>query len=114
MDRKTLSSMVSATNVPPAITSGSLIIAYLKRKNNQPNKQDLDMALWRVTTKRKKLCNGIMIEPNMTVEVVTTGANPVTSNRGQAVADAFMRIYGIDAVKANILNLSDLDVVKVK
>lgn len=72
------------------------------------------MALWRVTTKRKKLCNGIMIEPNMTVEIVTTGANPVTSNRGQTVADAFMRIYGIDAVKANILNLSDLDVVKVK
>lgn len=72
------------------------------------------MALWRITTKRKKLCNGIMIEPDMTVEVVTTGANPVTSNRGQAVADAFMRIYGIDAVKANILNLSDLDVVKVK
>ena len=29
----------------------------------------------------------------MTVEVVTTGTNPVTSNRGQAVADAFMRIY---------------------
>lgn len=55
-----------------------------------------------------------MIEPNMTVEIVTTGANPVTSNRGQAVADTFMRIYGIDAVKANILNLSDLDVVKVK
>lgn len=50
----------------------------------------------------------------MTVEVVTIGTNPLTSNRGQAVADTFMRIYGIDAVKANILNLSDLDVVKVK
>ena len=50
------------------------------------------MALWRITTKRKKLCNGIMIEPNMTVEVVTTGAHPVTSNRGQTVVDAFMRI----------------------
>ena len=55
-----------------------------------------------------------MVEPDMTVEVVTTGVNPLTSNRGQLVADAFMRIYGIDAVKANILNLSDLDVVKVK
>ena len=55
-----------------------------------------------------------MIEPNMSVEVVTTGTNPLTSNRGQAVAEAFMRIYGIDAVKANILNISDLDVVKIK
>jgi len=72
------------------------------------------MAQWRIITKRRKICNGIMVEPDMTVEVVTTGVNPLTSNRGQLVADAFMRIYGIDAVKANILNLSDLDVVKVK
>lgn len=72
------------------------------------------MTLWRITTKRKKMCNGIMIEPNMHVDVVTTGTNPVTSNRGQLVADAFMRVYGVDAEKANILNLSDLDVVKIR
>ena len=72
------------------------------------------MALWRITTRRRKNCNNVMIEPNMSVEVVTTGSNPLTSNRGQAVTDAFMRVYGIDAVKANILNMSDLGVVKVK
>ena len=72
------------------------------------------MALWRVTTRRRKNCNNVMIEPNMSVEVVTTGSNPLTSNRGQAVTDAFMRVYGIDAVKANILSMSDLDVVKIK
>ena len=72
------------------------------------------MAQWRITTKRKKNCNGIMVKSGMTVEVVTTGTNPLTSDRGQLVADAFMRIYGIDAVKANILNTSDLEVVKVK
>lgn len=55
-----------------------------------------------------------MVEPDMTVEVVTPGVNPLTSNRGQLVADAFMRIYGIDAVKANILNTSDLEVLKIK
>lgn len=75
---------------------------------------NLIMAQWRITTKRRKICNGIMVEPNMTVEIVTTGNNPLTSNRGQLVADAFMRIYGIDAVKANILNTSDLEVLKVK
>ena len=72
------------------------------------------MAQWRITTKRRKICNGIMVEPDMTVEVVTIGVNPLTSNRGQLVADAFMRIYGIDAVKANILNTSDLEVLKIK
>ena len=54
------------------------------------------MTLWRITTKRKKMCNGIMIEPNMHVEVVTTGTNPITSNHRQVVADAFMRVYGIE------------------
>ncbi len=43
-----------------------------------------------------KNSNGIRIEPGMTVEVVTQGmSNPVTVNGGQAVADAFMRVYGI-------------------
>ena len=72
------------------------------------------MAQWRITTKRRKICNGIMVEPDMTVEVVTTGVNPLTSNRGQLVADAFMRIYAIDAVKANIPNTPDLAVLQLQ
>lgn len=68
------------------------------------------MARWVITTKRKKICNGVAIEPGMTVEVVNIGTNPVTCNRGKEAAAAFMRVYGIDAVKANILNMSDLDV----
>ena len=40
----------------------------------------------------------------MSVEVVTSSmSNPLTINGGQAVADAFMRVYGIDAQKAGIL-----------
>ena len=71
------------------------------------------MAQWRITTKRRKICNGIMVEPDMTVEVVTTGVNPLTSNRGQLVADAFMRIYGIYAVKSKIDKKSDLEGLKI-
>ena len=44
-----------------------------------------------------KNSNGVRIEPGMTVEVVTQSMNnPLLTNGGQAVADAFMRIYGID------------------
>ena len=58
-----------------------------------------------------KNSNGIRIEPGMTVEVVTQSmSNPVTINGGQAVADAFMRIYGIDIKKAGALNMTYLDV----
>lgn len=69
------------------------------------------MAKFRITTKQMKNSNGVRIEPGMTVEVVTQSmSNPVTVNGGQAVADAFMRIYGIDIKKAGALNMTYLDV----
>lgn len=43
------------------------------------------MALFTITTKRKKICNGVQIEPGMTVQLVSPFANPVTVNGGQAV-----------------------------
>lgn len=39
--------------------------------------------------------------------------SPVTTNGGQAVADAFMRIYGIDIRKAGALNMVYLDVQRI-
>lgn len=72
------------------------------------------MALFRITTKSRKTTNGIHIEPGMTVQVVTNGmSNPVNTNGGQQVIDAFMRIYGIDIKKAGCLNGIDLNVERV-
>ena len=67
-----------------------------------------------ITTKHLKNTNGIRIEPGMRVEVVTQSfSNPVITNGGQVVADAFMRIYGIDIKKAGCMNMVDLDVQKL-
>ena len=61
-----------------------------------------------------KNSNGVRIEPSMTVEVVTQSMNnPLLTNGGQAVADAFMRIYGIDIKKAGALNMVYLNVEKL-
>ena len=69
------------------------------------------MARFIITTKHVKNTNGIRIEPGMSVQVVTQSmSNPVTTNGGQAVADAFMRIYGIDINKAGCLNMVELKV----
>ena len=69
------------------------------------------MARFRITTKHVKNSNGIRIEPGMSVEIVTQSmSNPVTTNGGQAVVDAFYRIYGIDIKKAGCLNMIELDV----
>lgn len=72
------------------------------------------MPLFRITTRQSKNANGIRIEKGMSVEVVTSSmSNPLTTNGGQAVADAFMRVYGIDAKKAGILSTVYLDVVRI-
>ena len=72
------------------------------------------MALFKVTVKSAKNSSGIRIEKGMSVEVVTQSmSNPVTTNGGQVVADAFMRLYGVDIKKAGALSMVYLDVVKV-
>ena len=72
------------------------------------------MPLFRVTVKQMKLTNGIRIEPGMSVDVVTNSmSNPLTTNGGQAVADAFMRVYGIDMKRLGALSTVYLDVVRV-
>ena len=70
--------------------------------------------LYRVIVKNSKNCNGIRLERGMSVDVVTNSmSNPVTTNGGQPVADAFMRIYGIDIRKAGALNMVYLDCERI-
>ena len=70
--------------------------------------------LYRVTVKNSKNCNGIRLERGMSVDVATNSmSNPVTTNGGQPVADAFMRIYGIDIRKAGALNMVWLDCERI-
>ena len=72
------------------------------------------MPLFRITVKTPKNTNGIRLERGMSVDVVTNSfSNPVTTNGGQPVVDAFMRIYGIDIKKAGALNIVNLDVQKI-
>ena len=70
--------------------------------------------LYRITVKQAKNSNGIRVEKGMSVDVVSNSmSNPVTTNGGQAVADAFMRIYGIDIKKAGALSMAYLDVERI-
>ena len=72
------------------------------------------MPLFRVTVKQMKLTSGIRIEPGMSVDVVSSSmSNPLTTNGGQLVADAFMRVYGIDLKRIGALSTVYLDVVRV-
>lgn len=70
------------------------------------------MALYRITVKSTHNSNGIKIEKGMSAEAVCNG-NPIGSNGGAAVQDAFMRKYGIDMKKAHAINPSWLHVEKI-
>ena len=72
------------------------------------------MPRFRITTKRVSQMNGIRIDPGLSVEVVSNSfSNPLLTNGGQPVADAFMRIYGIDIKRAGIMSQAYLDVERI-
>ncbi|MBR5893570.1 MAG: hypothetical protein IKZ37_08055 [Bacteroidaceae bacterium] len=72
------------------------------------------MPLFRVTVKQPKISSGIRIERGMSVDVVSNSmSNPLTVNGGQLVADAFMRIYGVDMKRLGALSTVYLDVVRI-
>ena len=71
------------------------------------------MALFLVTVKRSANVGGIRLEKGMSVEIPTTGYNPLTSHGGADVAAAFMRIYGLDLKRAGACHNGYLDVERI-
>lgn len=72
------------------------------------------MPIFQIATKNRKQVNGIRIEPGMSVQVVTQSmSNPITTNGGQAVIDAFLRIYSVNIKEAGCLNMSDLELKQI-
>ena len=71
------------------------------------------MALFKITVKRTKTTNGIKLEEGMNVEIVSTYGNPISTNGGHQVIEAFERKYGIDIKRAGALSSSMLDVKKI-
>lgn len=72
------------------------------------------MPLFRITVKQRVNTNGIRLEPGMSVDVVTNSfSDPVHTNGGQCVVDAFRRIYGVDIKRAGTLNGVYLKVTRI-
>ena len=72
------------------------------------------MSLFKATIKRSTCINGIYLEKGMSVEVVSkNSSNPLSSNGGYEVSNAFIRKYGIDIRKANAVSSSYIDMIKL-
>ncbi len=71
------------------------------------------MALFLITVKQNHYSNGIKLEKGMSVEVSSSYSNPLTTNGGHEVQDAFMRKYGLDLKKNGGNSSVWLDVKKI-
>lgn len=71
------------------------------------------MALFLITVKQNHIANGIRLEKGMSVEVSSNYSNPLTTNGGHEVQDAFMRKYGLDLKKNGGNSTVYLDVKKI-
>lgn len=72
------------------------------------------MPLYRIKIKQMKVSNDLRIGKGMSVDVVTNIiSNPVVTNGGQLVNDAFMRLYGIDLKKLGAMNMVYLDMKQI-
>ena len=71
------------------------------------------MALFRATVKSKKLSNGIVLEKGMSVDFASLCSNPLSTNGGKEVVDAFMRKYNVDLNKACAVSSTYIQMEKV-
>lgn len=72
------------------------------------------MPVYRVSVKQMKLSNGVRIERGMSADVITNNiGNPVVTNGGREVNNAFQRLYGVDLKQLGALNMIYLDVERI-
>lgn len=71
------------------------------------------MALFAITVKQNKYSNGIHLEKGMSVEISSNYTNPLTTNGGHEVIDAFMKKYNLDLKKNGGNSSVWLDVKKL-
>jgi len=71
------------------------------------------MPVFRITVNSSKLTSGQRVEKGMSVDVVTNSmSNPVIADK-TAVANAFMRIYGVDIERIGALSTAYLEVERL-
>lgn len=73
------------------------------------------MALWKISVKNSGSTNGVRLEKGMSVEFVTkTSSPPSFVQNKEQIAMLFMSKYGVDLLKAKLVNQSILAFEKVR
>lgn len=74
------------------------------------------MALWKISVKNSGTVNGVRLEKGMAIEFVTNSTTSplqnISKNKEQ-IAQLFMNKYGIDLLKAGLVNMGRLACEKI-
>ena len=72
------------------------------------------MALFRITVKMSKHCDGMVIEPGMSIQYASIFSNILSNNKEQEkINTLFFTHFGVDLKKMNALNPAYLNVKKI-
>ena len=74
------------------------------------------MALWKISVKNSGTVNGVRLEKGMSVDYVTkTSTSPLSSlsQNKEQIGRLFMNKYGIDLLKAGLVNTGGLTCEKI-
>lgn len=74
------------------------------------------MAQWKIEIKQSGIINGVRIEKGMFVEYVSSSSTPplqALSRNKDAIGMLFKAKYGIDVLKANLVNVGRMSCTKI-
>ena len=74
------------------------------------------MALWKIEMKQSGIVNGARIEKGMAVELATTSSTPPlsTSQHNETIGQLFLNKYGVDVMKARLINQGRMSCTKIQ
>lgn len=71
------------------------------------------MALYRITSKRRCISNGMILEKGLSVQITALKLGPVSGLYADRINTLFKNAYGLDLKKMNVLNATYLEVEQI-
>ena len=94
--------------------AGRVPVLLLSSSNTNITKNNIIMALFKITVKMSKHCDGMVIEPGMSIQYAAFFSNVLSNDKERdKINTLFFNHFGVDLKKMNALNPAYLTVEKI-
>jgi len=94
--------------------AGRVPFLLLSSSNTNITKNNIIMALFKITVKMSKHCDGMVIEPGMSIQYASMFSNILSNNQErEKINSLFFNHFGVDLKKMNALTPAYLIVEKI-